>query len=506
MIGLKLFAASVIALPWLNPFALGPSVSAVSNISAWLCTLAFALTCVQVENRSHQRVNLPATIAFGWLAAAFASCLIGLCQYFGLSSTFSAWVSQTDPGEAFANLRQRNQFATLINLSFAALFCFAMRHKLNEKTWYLVSALLVACFFAGGNAASGSRTGLFQFACICMIALWWGTWRIKAARWVLVVGVLGYGVATVLLPISAGLDPTTHGALARLQAGDAPCASRLTLWSNVFDLIAQKPLLGWGWGNLDYAHYITLYPGERFCDILDNAHNLPLHLAVELGVPFAVLFCGLVIWRIVRLKPWAETDRTRQLAWTVLMVIGLHSLVEYPLWYGPFQMTVGLCIWMLWRRPGLEGAGEAVAADFKPKRPLAQRLIAQAAIVLIAFLGVVAWDYWRVSQIYLPPESRAASFRDDTLAKSSETWFFKDTARFAQLSLMPLTQNNAQQVYDLASGLLHYSPEARVVEKLIESATMLGRLDEAVFHLARFRAAFPQDYEAWRVKTGVAGS
>ena len=57
-------------------------------------------------------------------------------------------------------------------------------------------------------------------------------------------------------------------------------------------LIAQKPWLGWGWGELDYAHFITLYPGARFCDILDNAHNLPLHLAVELGVPLAVVLCG----------------------------------------------------------------------------------------------------------------------------------------------------------------------------------------------------------------------
>ena len=48
---------------------------------------------------------------------------------------------------------------------------------------------------------------------------------------------------------------------------------------------ASSPWLGWGWGELDYAHYATLYDGPRFCDILDNAHNLPLHLAVELGIP-----------------------------------------------------------------------------------------------------------------------------------------------------------------------------------------------------------------------------
>ena len=453
-------------------------------------------------------------------------------------------MSQSSPGEALANLRQRNQFATLCNIVFATVIYWVVQRKLIFKTYaangvvtarhtdgvggllYWATVGLAVCLLMAGNAASNSRTGLFQLVAICLLALWWGAWRLPTTRAALVMGLMAYGMSVVLLPLAAGLDATTHGALARLQAGDAPCASRLTLWSNVIDLIQQKPLLGWGWGNLDYAHYINLYPGERFCDILDNAHNLPLHLAVELGVPFALLFCGLVIWRIVRLKPWAETDATRQLAWTVLMVIGLHSLVEYPLWYGPFQMTVGLCIWMLWERPGpikaddqmgnlaLGRVVEPVTADlndttagtigFKPKRSLAQTVTAQAAIISIVFLGVVAWDYWRVSQIYLQPESRAASYKQDTLAKSSETWFFKDTARFAQLSIMQLKPDNAQQVYDLALGLLPYSPEARVVEKLIESATMLGRLDEAVFHLARFKAAFPQDYEAWRVKTGVA--
>jgi hypothetical protein len=49
----------------------------------------------------------------------------------------------------------------------------------------------------------------------------------------------------------------------------------------------------------------------------------------------------------------------------------------------------------------------------------------------------------------------------------------------------------------LALDLLHFSPEPRVVERLIESAVMLGRDDEAVFYLERFKAAFPQAHAAW---------
>ena len=53
-------------------------------------------------------------------------------------------------------------------------------------------------------------------------------------------------------------------------------------------------------------------------------------------------------------------------------------------------------------------------------------------------------------------------------------------------------------MYPLALQALHYSPEPRVVRRVIESATLLGKDDQAVLHLARYRAAFPQDYQAWR--------
>ena len=53
---------------------------------------------------------------------------------------------------------------------------------------------------------------------------------------------------------------------------------------------------------------MTLYPSARFCDILDNAHNLPLHLAVELGLPAALLLCGTALWLTLQRKPWREAD------------------------------------------------------------------------------------------------------------------------------------------------------------------------------------------------------
>jgi hypothetical protein len=62
---------------------------------------------------------------------------------------------------------------------------------------------------------------------------------------------------------------------------------------------------------------------------------------------------------------------------------------------------------------------------------------------------------------------------------------------------MPVNKDTAEQVHALAASLLHYSPEPRVIEPLIESAALLGRDDEVAYHLQRFRAAYPKDYARW---------
>jgi hypothetical protein len=319
----------------------------------------------------------------------------------------------------------------------------------------------------------------------------------------LIAALLAYALAIWALPLLLGNPSASMGAVGRLQAGEHGCSSRLVLWSNVLHLIAQKPWTGWGWGELGYAHFIALYPGERFCDILDNAHNLPLHLAVELGIPVAALFCLAVFWAFARARPWRETDPTRQLAWAVLALIGLHCLVEYPLWYGPFQMAAGLCIWLLWPR---------LAPAMQPPRGRDQsagvmRLAMLAGCVLsLALLAYAAWDYWRVSQIYLDPAERAPAYRENTLQKIQPSWLFANQVKFAELGTEELRVDNAAHMRELTLGLLHFSAEPRVVERLIESDIVLGRDGEARFYLERYKAAFAQAHAQWAQQNHLIAS
>ena len=516
--GLGLLVLVVLALPWLNPTAGGPSamvqpwlVAATATVLAWhlvapavtraqlgLVVVVAALLavaslaappallaiggllaiaiCAAIAASPTTRDWIVPAIVHAWLLAALVSSAIALVQYVGLSAQFAPWINTTEAGEAFANLRQRNLFATLTSIGLASLLWRVQQGA--KLSWMLPAAALLAI----ANAASASRTGALQIALLVGLTLWWIRPVRRGAGAVCLVAVLSYGLAASLLPALlqevAGISAPS--AFRRLVSTDG-CGSRVILWENVLYLIAQKPWLGWGWGELDYAHFATLYPGDRFCDILDNAHNLPLHIAVELGVPAAALGCAGAAWWLLRRRPWQKADATRQLAWSVLAIILLHSLLEYPLWYGPFQMAFGFSLGLLARAPHWRAS-----AIGPPGR-------GAVSVALMLALVYAAWDYHRVSQLYASPDQRSILHSGRPLPRIGDSWLFRDQLAFAELSITPLTRENAPTTHARAMELLHYSPEPRVIEMALESAMWSGHEDQALWLLARFRAAFPAE-------------
>lgn len=463
-------ALVLLALPWLNPYAPGPSASAGPLLFAWLCATIAIGMAVWRDAR---------LVAWSWLVAALLGALFGLVQYAGYASAFGGVINFTEPGVAFGNLRQRNQFATLLSIGMASVLYLAPSAR--RIGWGAAAIALLAL----ASAAASSRTGAVQVAMLLALAgLWPGEDRAARLRLALV-ALAAYLPATFLLPrlLEVLTGHVAAGLVDRVSGGPA-CSSRLVLWSNVWDLIRERPWAGWGVGELDYAHYAHLYPGLRFCDILDNAHNLPLHIAVELGVPIALAVLGLIAYFVFKARPWAEADPARRLAWTVIAFIAVHSLLEYPLWYGPFQLALVLAVLMIASRPG---------------RPAQSQWFAPAwtlALVPI-LLAYAAWDYHRISQLYLAPEDRAARYRENTRAKAAESVLFRRHVRFAELSVTPLTRANAPEVHELSLDMLHFSPEPKVIEAVIGSALILRKDDVAQWHMLRYQAAFPEEYIAW---------
>lgn len=498
-------ALPLLVFPWLNPFTSGPNSTVLPYLLTWACASTALAWWAVLAQTDTQRLR---TVALAWLVAASMSAVLGLLQYFDISREWTPWVNQPGLGQAYGNLRQRNQFATLCSMGLAALWWWAQQAGAGQSSvqsrWRALGTVALAALLGAAVAASGSRTGLLQLVLLLLLGAWWAWWawgrravalQQAPGRWLFALALLAYGVAALALPRLAGIDTSVFD---RLHESSAQCASRLNLWRNVMYLIAQKPLWGWGWGELDYAHFITLYDapwaGLRFCEILDNAHNLPLHLAVEMGLPLALLACATVLLWLKQQRPWRELRPERQLAWAVLAVMGVHSLLEYPLWYGPFQVAVLLCLWVL-RVFAAAPAGPGAAQAEPATRWGARATLASAAIAL-ACAGA-GWSYWRASQPYLPPAERAAQFKAQSWTELRDTWLFSDQVDFAQLAVTPVTPASAPYLELLATDLLHFSPEPMVVQKLLQSAQTQGKDEVVAFYALRFKAAFPEEYARW---------
>lgn len=482
------FCALLVAAPWFWPFLFGPISSMWPDLFAWAVGALLLVLLPQIRERGEL------ALASGWLLAALVSAVLGLMQYFDVEDGFYPWIAPTMPGYVTANVHQLNMLATLLAVGLLCIWWMAVKKRLATVHVVWMSALVLATL-----AATASRTGLVHLLAIsCMLPCW------HPRHWRRILAILGAGWAVYALAANglpwlaemSGIAIERH-LFDRLTA-DVACHSRRLLWSNVLDLIAAKPWTGWGAGELLYAHYITDFGELRFCEKLSNAHNLPLQMAFTMGIPVTVIAGLLVLYALFKLRPWKALQPTERTCWGIVALLALHSLLEYPLWFGVFQLMALLVGWQIYqtRRTASATAGEAPVPTFL-------RRIAVVAVML-SILAFVAWDYLKVSQLYLPESQRMERYREDTFEKSRSTVLFNSQVLIAQVVATELRPANAELILAGALASLHVAPDSRIIRRVIDSAALLGRTDLMELHEARYRAAWPAEYEEWRKRRDAA--
>jgi hypothetical protein len=185
------------------------------------------------------------------------------------------------------------------------------------------------------------------------------------------VGLLFLVLQPLPLVLPSVYESGTHPppALRAMQQIGGP-SIRLQLLRVAAEGIKSAPWLGSGIGSFPgmALAYSEKIPPEDNPGPAEHAHNLLLDLAAELGLPAAVLAllgAGRWLWRLP--KRTAPVD----VAWAtgVVTILGLHSMIEYPLWHSYFLGPLML-----------------VAGAFGASRPIGRRL---TAIVLV--IGLIAW-------------------------------------------------------------------------------------------------------------------
>lgn len=140
-----------------------------------------------------------------------------------------------------------------------------------------------------GIFASGSRNGLV----VAMTQLLVFSLFTQASRVILVMGAVGL-IGLVTGAAWLGIGGRT---LAVIDWANDP---RVGVWRFAWDLLQQRPWLGWGLGNFKLQYPPGLIPDYQY---VAHPHNFWLLLAVEAGIPVMILFTlfvGRICYRAVR--------------------------------------------------------------------------------------------------------------------------------------------------------------------------------------------------------------
>ncbi|MFN7120461.1 MAG: Wzy polymerase domain-containing protein [Hydrogenophaga sp.] len=482
---LQVVAALVVAAPWFWPILAGPLPAMLPDLFAWTCG-ALLLGLFPWIRGDFGRV-----VSWGLVIAAVGSSLLALIQYFDYDELFGLWVASTPPGYVTANVHQTNMLATLLASGLWALWYLTRTRHIAMNLANALGALVLT-----GIAATASRTGMVQLVLLCGVVIFWSPSQRRFHAIAAVMLAAFYLSIAQLLPwileVLRGI--TIDRNLLGRFSGDIGCTSRRVVWDNVLQLISLKPWLGWGTGELMYAQYITPFEGVRYCEKMSNAHNLFLQIAVTMGVPFALLCVGLAAAAFFKVKLWSAVDPRQQLGWGILLAIGFHSMLEYPIWFGVFQILAlqAFLLVVLDQKGQFPNTHKDFVKQHKPQGWLA------ASFVLLTLLSLLSWDYLKVSQLYLPPQWRLAHYKEDTLNRTRDTVLFKAHVLIAQVVTTPATPENAERLLAAALESLRTAPDPRVIKQVIAAASMAGRQDLVGLHAARFEAAWPKDYAEWR--------
>ena len=461
--GLLLTAAAALlssasaGLPW-----------AIGLSSACLIVAAMALALGAAAVRP--TTALLAAFFAAWVAAGVLNGAIALVQVFVPQWPDGDWIARSGvPGRAVGNLRQPNHLATLLLWSAVAVVPLIEMDRLGRARTRRAAALGLMVLMVLGVTLSGSRTGLVGIA---VLALWGLADRRLArhTRWLLLAAPVAYAAAWWGMAQWAAASSHSFGGAARLAESDIS-GSRFGIWANTLTLIRAQPWAGVGWGEFNFAWSLTPFPG-RPTAFFDHTHNLALQLAVELGLPLATLVLALLLWGLwcAARTAWATAGgagAAQRCALVMVVMIGLHSLLEYPLWYAYFLLPAAWAWGFALGEPG--------------RAPGRSRWLGLAGLSMAAVAIFSVWDYQRVAVIFAAPDD--APPLAQRIATGQHSVFFAHHADYAAVTSTPPPSSDTT-AFDRAT---HYLLDTRLMTAWSRHLAARGELDAARHMAARLR-------------------
>lgn len=422
------------------------------------------------------------TLARFVVAGGIISALIALAQYFQVHSALDPLLDMKIGGGAYGNLGQTNHFADYLALALASLLY--LHAKGNLPRWLAVAASLLLLF---ALALSGSRSSWLYLLALSGLALWLRR-RVENTNVLLVSTALllpGFMLVQYVahLPWLATLAPVTTATdrLFQFAQGVNP---RLQLAQEAWRIFVEHPWLGAGFGQFSWHHFLfaAASPDSSPRGLYNHAHNILLQLLAEFGVGGGLLLIGgALVWLRACRKIFASLESWWLLA--LLAVIGIHSMLEYPLWYANF---LGIAAFLL-------GAGEARVIQPKLAR------IGRLSLLLMLMLGWVSAfnlqrSYASMENIFADHAQLAAGQTlDQALAEIHRESLLTPYIEFAYSTGIILDGYHLADKIELNGKVMRFAPVSDVAYRQAALLALNGERETAAQQWNRAANAYPAE-------------
>lgn len=325
----------VILIQTLSNFILYPA----DMIFPVLYFLLFAVSLIcgaTIANQENGKHTLALALSCCFLLSGLVAVVLQHLQLLQLN--LMPWVVSLNwdaPLRPFANFAQANTLALVLCFALASLW-----HLYATRFLRPIFAVIFAIVLLWGLALTESRIGWIIVPLFGFVMFNDRRDETKNARLVLLMCLaLFIGFVMIASPFLRSLGGLADSVDDR--AGQT--GVRIVLWQQALAMSFEHPWLGVGWFQFG-PNQVNSAAIFKVTEYSDYAHNILLNLLAEVGWPCTLLFVAGCTWWLYRccVCNWRSVE-VRYFS-LILIAVGVHSMVEYPLWYGFFLFPLGLIL------------------------------------------------------------------------------------------------------------------------------------------------------------------
>lgn len=457
----------------------------------YIVTFSLAFILGSIGKKSVSRLgDIFFSLVIAHLLASLLSVAMQTIQLSGIDASpfiMHIAIEANTPIRPYANVAQPNQLALLLCFGLASIWWLYHQYRLNKLAAFLLAVTLIWGIVLTQSRIAWIILPLFAFLAMTKID---GQRRISKLA---LVSLLLFYIALVLcLPeISKWLSFSTGTVLERVGGR----SERTVLLKQAWRMAAEHPWFGVGWGRFG-AEQVKIAADFSSSTYAEHSHNIVMNFAAELGWPFTVLFFSALVWWFVQTCVLPKASLDVRFATFCFIAVGVHSMVEFPLWYAFVLIPIGVLMGMVHQA---RWPDDSVAGGITVPRA-AVVSVGVAGLLVLAF---VTWDYQRVVKGFavLRVGSNSTATERLALQAPSFTLFGDYFDYFTVYKLFPREGMSAEEIQFVEKmsqrfGFVH------VLNKLAEVYVLNGQTNNAARSMVTLQrlhpGAYPEYFDYWK--------